>query len=85
VSISQPIIRSSVFTSGAGMSFSGPIMVMISMAKRRVSLSNSLTDMLLGSQQTPPLAPPKGMFTTAHFHVIHMASATISCKSTAGW
>ena len=31
---------------------------------------------------TPPLAPPNGMFTTAHFHVIHAASAFTSSRLT---
>ena len=29
---------------------------------------------------TPPLAPPKGMSTTAHFHVIHIARARTSSR-----
>src|SRR5579864_4569544 len=32
----------------------------------------------------PPLAPPKGMLTTAHFHVIHVASARTSSMETSG-
>ena len=35
-----------------------------------------------GSQITPPFAPPNGMFTTAHFHVIHAASALTSSSVT---
>jgi len=31
-----------------------------------VGFSNSLRERRLGSQMTPPLAPPKGMLTTAH-------------------
>ena len=38
-----------------------------------------------GSTITPPFAPPYGMFTTAHFHVIHIASAFTSSRVTAGW
>jgi hypothetical protein len=33
---------------------------------------------------TPPLPPPNGMFTTAHFHVIHAASARTSSMVTFG-
>ena len=40
--------------------------------------------MFFGSQMTPPLAPPKGMFTTAHFHVIQLASARTSSSVTSG-
>ena len=32
----------------------------------------------------PPLAPPKGMFTTAHFQVISLARARISSNVTFG-
>jgi hypothetical protein len=35
-----------------------------------------------GSQTTPPFAPPKGRLTTAHFHVIHAASALTSSSVT---
>jgi hypothetical protein len=38
----------------------------------------------LGSQITPPLPPPKGMLTTAHFQVIHEASARTSSSVTSG-
>jgi hypothetical protein len=37
---------------------------------------------LSGSQITPPFAPPNGMFTTAHFQVIHAASAFTSSRVT---
>ena len=33
---------------------------------------------------TPPLPPPNGMFTTAHFHVIQVASALTSSSVTCG-
>ena len=49
---------------------------------RRVSRSSSPTLILSGSQTTPPFAPPNGMFTTAHFHVIHAASAFTSSSVT---
>ncbi len=74
-----------VYTSGAGMSFSGPMMIEISLVKRRVRFSSSCMDMFFGSQMTPPLAPPKGMLTSAHFQVIHIASALTSSSVTSGW
>src|ERR1019366_2711624 len=37
--------------------------------------SSSPCDILCGSQMMPPLAPPKGMFTTAHFHLLQLATA----------
>ena len=51
-----------VFTSGAGMSFSGPISTSISVMKRRrqaLELASRLS--FLGSTITPPLPPPNGM------------------------
>ena len=53
------------------MSFSGPMMIEISEAKRRVSRSNSAWDISLGLHATPPLAPPNGRSTTAHFSHPH--------------
>ena len=50
-----------VLTSGAGMSFSGPIRTSISVKKRRVSASSSFIDSFFGSTMTPPLPPPYGM------------------------
>lgn len=73
-----------VYTSGAGMSSSGPMISTSSLTKRRVMRSSSPCDMDLGSQTTPPLPPPKGTFTTAHFQVIHMASAMTSSMVTSG-
>jgi hypothetical protein len=67
------------------MSRSGPINMEISYTYRRVMFSSSRGDILLGSHWMPPLAPPKGMLTTAHFQVIHMARAFISSRSTSGW
>src|SRR5258708_20591249 len=46
--------------------------------------SSSLLDIRLGSQMTPPLAPPKGTLTTAVFQVIHAARALTSSSVTAG-
>jgi hypothetical protein len=36
----------------------------------------------MGSQITPPFAPPNGMLTTAHFHVIQAARAFTSSSVT---
>ena len=74
-----------VFTSGAGMSFSGPMMIEISEVYRRVSRSISARDIRCGSHTTPPFAPPYGSPTTAHFQVIHIASALTSSSVTSGW
>ena len=49
VSKIQAIVEPSVPTSGAGMSFSGPISLMISLVKRRVIRSSSLRDIFFGS------------------------------------
>src|SRR3989442_14447152 len=38
--------------------------------------------MVVGSHTTPPFDPPNGMFTSAHFHVIHAASAFTSSSVT---
>ena len=38
----------------------------------------------VGSQTTPPLPPPNGMCATAHFQVIHAASAVTSSSVTFG-
>jgi len=47
-----------------------------------VTRSSSVIDIAEGSHTTPPFAPPKGMFTSAHFHVIHAASALTSSSVT---
>ena len=80
----QAMVCESVYTSGAGISWSGPISGRISLAYLRVILSNSLFDIRFGSQITPPLAPPNGTFTTAVFQVIHAASAFTSSSVTLG-
>ncbi len=74
-----------VFTSGAGMSLSGPMASMISATYRRVRASSSRADNRVGSHMTPPLLPPNGSCATAHFHVIHAARAVTSSSVTAGW
>src|SRR5712691_595666 len=67
------------------MSFSGPISLMISEVKRRVMRWSSPSDIVFGLQTTPPFAPPKGIPASAHFHVIHIASALTSSSVTSGW
>ncbi len=66
------------------MSRSGPRMIEISDVKRRVMRSFSEREIALGSTVMPPLAPPNGMLTTAHFQVIHIASALTSSRVTFG-
>src|SRR5947208_6021670 len=46
--------------------------------------SSSPIDIFLGSQITPPLAPPNGIFTMAHFQVIQLARARTSSRVTSG-
>ncbi len=72
-------------TSGAGMSFSGPISLMISVVYRRVRRSSSPAERIFGSHTTPPFAPPKGSPISAHFQVIHIASALTSSRVRPGW
>src|SRR5512137_2728728 len=85
VSMIQAISFPPVFTSGAGMSFSGPMMIEISDAYLRVILSTSPRDIFFGSQMMPPFAPPYGMSTVAVFQVIQDESALTSSMSTCGW
>ena len=70
--------------SGAGMSSFGPMMGSSSDVNRLVSRSSSPSDMLCGSQRTPPFAPPYGKRSSEHFHVIHIASAAHSPSVTLG-
>jgi hypothetical protein len=81
----QAMVCALVLTSGAGMSRSGPMSGLISVVKRRVSPSTSRIESFLGSTTTPPFAPPYGMFTQAHFQVIHIDSALTSSSVTSGW
>ena len=81
----QAMIWALVLTSGAGMSRSGPMRTSISVKKRRVRPSSSFIDSFLGSTITPPLPPPYGMPTTAHFQVIHIARALTSSIETSWW
>ncbi len=74
-----------VLTSGAGMSRCGPISGAMRCTSLRVSRSSSPCDIVAGSQQIPPFAPPKGMFTSAVFQVIRDARDCASSASTLGW
>jgi hypothetical protein len=85
VSKIQAITAGVVPTSGAAMSFSGPISLTISDVKRRVIRSSSPGDRLFGSQLTPPFAPPNGRLISAHFQVINIANALIWSSVTCGW
>ena len=67
------------------MSRSGPSRIEISDVKRRVMRSFSASESAFGSTVIPPLAPPNGMLTTAHFQVIHIARAFTSSSVTPGW
>ena len=78
----QAIVWGLVPMSGAGTSFSGPNWSISSAVYRRVIFSSSARERLAGSQMTPPLAPPNGMLTTAHFQVIQAASARTSSRFT---
>src|SRR3989441_8995523 len=85
VSMIHAIVWLSVYTSGAGMSFSGPMMIEISEAYRRVMRSSSSFDISFGLQITPPFAPPYGMPMTAHFQVIQHDRARTSSRETFQW
>src|SRR5207237_772682 len=84
VSIIQAIVCSLVAMSGAGMSSCGPMIGSSSEVKRRVRPSISRAESERGSQRTPPFAPPYGSRSSAHFPVIHMASAAHSPSVTCG-
>jgi hypothetical protein len=55
--------------------------------RKATSLELEITEIawliVFGSHITPALAPPNGMSITAHFHVIHAASARTSPSVTA--
>jgi hypothetical protein len=51
----------------------------------RQSVSCSRALRLWGSQTMPPFPPPSGMLTTAHFQVIHIASARTVSSVSWGW
>jgi len=83
VSIIHAIVCSLVAMSGAGMSSWGPMNGASSAVKRRVRRASSVCDISRGLQRTPPFAPPYGRRSSAHFQVIHIASAAHSPRSTA--
>ena len=58
---------------------------MISVVNRRVSRSRSPAESPFGSHTTPPFAPPNGSAMSAHFQVIHIASAFTSSRVSPGW
>ncbi len=74
-----------VITSGAGTSCTGPTLRASWRTQPRQICSCSRCDRWCGSQITPPLPPPSGMSTTAHFQVIHMASARTVSRVSCGW
>src|SRR2546425_10120925 len=82
VSMIHAIVWLSVYTSGAGMSFSGPMMIEISDAYRRGLRSSSSFGISFGLEMTPPFAPPYGMPMTAHFHVIQQERGRTSSRET---
>ena len=82
----QAIVWALVPTSGAGMSESGPMMPLeLGREPARQAPRAPCALIALGSQVTPPLAPPNGTSTSAHFQVIHIASARTSSRSVCGW
>jgi hypothetical protein len=83
VSIIHAMVCSFVAMSGAGMSSCGPMNGESSAVKRRVMRASSACERSRGVQRTPPFAPPYGSRSSAHFQVIHIASAAHSPRSTA--
>jgi len=79
-----PWSASLVFTSGAGTSDSGPDHIDHVGGVPPRELRQLGHRHLRGIARDPPLPPPKGMPTTAHFHVIQAASAIISSSVTSG-
>src|SRR2546422_11550041 len=82
VSMIHAIVWLSVYTSGAGMSFSGPMMIEISEAYRRVMRSSSPFDISFGLQITPPFPPPYGMPLNPHLQVIQHERARTPLRET---
>ncbi len=74
-----------VITSGAGMSMFGPTSLAICRTHPLQICSSSRWLRLCGSQITPPLLPPRGMSTTAHFQVIHIDRARTVSIVSIGW
>ena len=84
MSIIQAIVCSFVAMSGAGMSSCGPMIGSSSEVNLRVIFCSSSSERSRGLQRTPPLAPPYGSRSSAHFQVIHIASAAHS-PSVTSW
>lgn len=78
------MICSFVPRSGAMTSVCGPTNGIISCIYRRDRVSSSRFDKLEGSTLIPPLTPPYGNPTRAHFQLIQIASAATSPRSTVG-
>ena len=76
--MNHAITCSFVPMSGPMMSVCGPTNGIISCMYRRETASSSFRDNFAGSTATPPFAPPYGKFDSAHFQLIHMASAAVS-------
>src|SRR5438552_17498020 len=79
------ISRGPVLTSGAGTSRYGPTTVSIALKNERQSLSSSWTESCFGSTFTPPLPPPKGTSSSAHFQVIRAEKQRNSSRDAFGW
>jgi len=79
------IIFAFVYTSGAGISWFGPMIGEIFFMKERVRFSISLFDISFGLHITPPFPPPRGRSNVAVFIVIHVARALTSFRETCGW
>jgi len=78
----QAMICGVVLTSGAGISLVTPTSWAIARMYPRASRSFSPSESTFGSQITPPFPPPRGISTTAVFHVIQVESArTVSTVS----
>ena len=82
--MTHPMTRASVFTSGAKMSRFGPMTPEMALVKLRVTASSSRGESAAGSRLMPPLAPPKGRSSRAHFQVINEESARTSSRSVSG-
>ncbi len=85
VSIIQTMIWPLVPTSGAGMSYSGPMLAPRAWVNRRVIRSSSACECWRGMNLMPPFPPPNGMSCSAHLYVIHEASAFTSSSETCSW
>ena len=82
VSMTHTIVCAFVPTSGAGMSYSGPMFPPNACVNRRVIRRSSSMLTARGFIFTPPFAPPNGICINAHFHVIIAASAFRSSRLT---